>query len=138
MWYLACNIIQAPTILFPNSDYFLRWLTGRSTNVIRIDSPIRYSNYDRLREHVDCENSRVSRISLGEVSVNKVRCKFRAASYLREIVVGLFRGLAIVVTLNLKPVVAQAPVDRRSPFDGHAKGRLKALVNPNRQGRRRS
>jgi len=69
--------------------------------MIYIDSQIKLSDRDRMRKHVDCE---IWREFLSKTCVNSFVCRYEEASYFRDIVVILFRGIAVIVPLDLKTV----------------------------------
>lgn len=69
--------------------------------MIYIDSQIQLPNRDWMRKHVDRE---IWREFLSEACVNNFVFRYEEASYFRDIVVILFRGTAVIVSLNLKAI----------------------------------
>ena len=67
--------------------------------MIHIDSQIKFSDRDRLRKHIDGEKRRKFL-----AYVNSFIYGYRAASYLRNIVVNLLRRIAVTVALNVEAV----------------------------------
>lgn len=84
-------------MLFLDFKDFVFRLTERLTNVIQVDSPIELSDRDRPGKYIDREKGR----NLQVACVNTLIIECKAAPYLRDIVINLFRGLAAIVTLNL-------------------------------------